>query len=410
MAFRRVPSSLATAAALTLAALAPVCHLRAQVFVVGEKTATADITTDFKPTRVELSSKPMNELGRRELIRDLEAEQGFAHRQLPLGQTLTLMANGNMTPSGETYKELIFKKGQSAAPGDRVVISSISFSKDRILLDVNGGPYLKHRFLRHIQLNDTPVVADNGEQVTGFRIALVFEGGIPDVSAPEVKALLDPVIDFGVKNSREAYAQTLPPFLKEAIDHHDILVGMNRRMVIASAGAPESKVRELEPGSDSVHYEEWIYGKVPQTVRFVRIENDRVTQVRTAALGQPIAVKNENELEGYLDPLDTHEIAMGDRSAGSEEDARPSGAPPTLRKPGDAEPPNSAQRVQYPVPHKEQPLPAAPGSPADTSSTGEVATAPTINSRGGPPSLDPAVDPNASPSGKGAGQPPNRVH
>jgi hypothetical protein len=32
----------------------------AQVFVVGEKTATADISTDFKPTRVELSQKPIN--------------------------------------------------------------------------------------------------------------------------------------------------------------------------------------------------------------------------------------------------------------------------------------------------------------------------------------------------------------
>ncbi len=137
-----------------------------------------------------------------------------------------------------------------------------------------------------------PVVPDNGEQVTGFRIALVFEGGVPEVSAPEVKALLDPIIDFGVKNSREAYAQTLPPFLKDAIDHHDVLVGMNRRMVIASAGAPESKVRELVPGSETDHYEEWIYGRVPQTVRFVRIENDRVTQVRIAALGQPIAVED----------------------------------------------------------------------------------------------------------------------
>lgn len=409
MAFRRVPSSLLMVAAAAAAALAPVCCTQAQVFVVGEKTATADIATDFKPTRVELSSKPLNELGRRELIRDLEAEQGFAHRNLPLGQTLTLMANGNMTPNGEAYKQLIFKKGQSAAAGDRVVISSISFSGDRILLDVNGGPYLKHRFLRHIQLNDTPVVADNGEQVSGFRIALVFEGGIPDVSAPEVKALLDPVIDFGVKNSAEAYAQTLPPFLKEAIDHHDVLVGMNRRMVISSAGAPESKIRELEPGSDSVHYEEWIYGKVPQTVRFVRIENDRVTQVRIAALGQPIVVKTENELQGYLDPLDTREIAMGDRASGGDDDSRPAGAPPTLRKPGDPAEPNSAQRVQYPVAHKEQPLPAAPGSPADTSSTDQIAKAPPIGSHGAP-SLDPAIDPGAGTPGKGTGLPPNRVH
>jgi hypothetical protein len=408
MAFRPAPSSLA-AAALVFAGFAyPLC-VRAQVFVVGEKTATADITTDFHPTRVELSSKPMNELGRRELLRDLEAEQGFAHRALPLGQTLTLMANGNMSPNGEGYKELIYKKGQSAAPGDRVVISSVSFAKDRIVMDVNGGPYLKHRFLRHLELNDMAVVPDNGEQVTGFRVALVFEGGVPEVSAAEVKALLDPIIDFGVKSSREAYAQTLPPFLKEAIEHHDVLVGMNRRMVMASAGAPESKVRELVPGSDSAHYEEWIYGKVPQTVRFVRIENDRVTQVRIAALGQPIAVKSQNELEGYLDPVDTHEIAMGDHSLGAEDDARPAGPPPTLREPGDPQPTNAAQKVQYPVSHKEHPLPAAPGSPADTTAT-TAPSAPQPPSFGrGPGGLDPSITPGAGTPAQGNGLPGKRV-
>ena len=55
-------------------------------------------------------------------------------------------------------------------------------------------------FLRHIELNVAPVVADDGAQVTGCRVTLVFEGGLPEISAPEVKALLDPIIDFGVKS------------------------------------------------------------------------------------------------------------------------------------------------------------------------------------------------------------------
>ena len=109
-------------------------------------------------------------------------------------------------------------------------------------------------------------------QVSGCRITLVFEGGMPDISAPEVKALLDPLIDFGVKTSGQAFADTLPPFLKQAIDQHDVLVGMDRKMVLAAMGAPESKVRELVPGTTDRHYEEWVYGHVPQTVRFVRIE------------------------------------------------------------------------------------------------------------------------------------------
>jgi hypothetical protein len=332
----------------------------------------ADVNTEFHPTRVDLPNTPLNERDRRALIRDLEAEQGFAHRALPLATEITLLANGNLTPAGDAYKQLIYKKGQSAEPGDRVAITTIEFKPDRILLDINGGPYLKHRILRHIELNGAPMVVDNGEQVTGFRIALVFEGGIPDISAPEVKALLDPVIDFGVKSSAQAYADTLPPFLKQAVAQHDVLVGMNRKMVLAAMGAPESKVRELVPGSDDQHYEEWIYGRVPQTVRFVRIIGDRVTEVRIAALGQPIAIHTENELQGYLDPEDTHEIAMGDAKNGAAGDEEGRHAPPTLRQPGDpVPPPNNAGRVQYPVPEKEKPIPAAPGSPADQASTAD---------------------------------------
>jgi hypothetical protein len=343
MAFRS-KTCFVIAAMLALTAASPL--LRAQVFVVGEKSATADISTDFHPTRVELPTTPITERGRRELIRDLEAEQGFAHRPLPLGDSLVLMANGNMIPGGDAYKQLLYKKGTAAGPGDRVAITTVTLKGDRIVFDINGGPYLKHRFLRHIQLNDSNVVADDGEQVTGCRIALVFEGGIPEISAPEVKALLDPIIDFGVKTSGEAYADSLPPFLKNAIAQHDVLVGMDRKMVLAAMGAPLSKVRELEPGSADKHYEEWIFGQVPQTVRFVRFVGDRVVQVRVAALGQPIAVHNQDEMHGYLDPVDIHEIAMGDgRPGGGDSGAA---APPTILKPGEVAP-GSQQQVRLPV-------------------------------------------------------------
>jgi len=318
----------------------------AQVFVVGEKTATADVSTDFHPTRVELPKGPITERGRRDLIRNLEAEQGFAHRPLPLGETVTLLANGNMTPAGDAYKQVLYKKGQFAAPGDRVAITAVVVKDDRIILDVNGGPHLKHRFLRHVSLGDTPLVADDGAQVSGCRVTLMFEGGLPEVSAPEVKALLDPLIDFGVKSGIQAYADTLPSFLKDAIAHHDVLVGMNSRMVMAAMGPPLSKTRELAEGTD-MHYEEWIYGQVPQTVRFVRFLNDRVVQVRVAALGQAIAVHDRDEMDGYFDegdPAARREIAMGD-VAPNKEDGRAS--KPTILKPGE-EVPGAEQRVQLP--------------------------------------------------------------
>ena len=109
--------------------------LRAQVFVVGEKTATADVVTEFHATHVDLPVEPMDQRGRLDLIRNLEAEQGFAHRELPLGAGLELQANGNMTPREEAYKRMLYEKGQSASPGDRVEITALQFRPDRIVLD-----------------------------------------------------------------------------------------------------------------------------------------------------------------------------------------------------------------------------------------------------------------------------------
>jgi len=339
-----------------------------QVFVVGEKSATADIATDFKPTHVSLSDARMTERGRRELIRNLDAEQGFAHRALPISAGMVLRANGPLTPGPAEYKKMIYEKGQAAAPGDRVIITAMEIKPDRIILDFNGGPYLKHRFLRHVSFNDTPVAPDNGERATGSRLTLVFEGGVPEISAPEVKALLEPVIDFGVKSSEQAYADTLPPLLKDSIAAHEVLVGMNHRMVLAALGAPENKVRD-QPSGDVTggRYEEWIYGHVPQTVRFIRFVGDRVTLVEIAALGKPLEIHDKDEL-GDLDPAPpTREIAMGDELPGGPEKAAT--APPTLRKPGEAVPAGGSNKVQFPTDDKSTtsstsaPIPPPPTTP-----------------------------------------------
>ncbi len=323
----------------------------AQVFTVGEKTATADINADFTPTHVELPDGHLGERGRRELMRDLGSEQGFAHRILPLGAIMTLQANGNLTPRAEQYKELIYKKGSSAAPGDRVMITALEFKGDRLVVDLNGGPYPPHRFMRHIQIGIGPVATQQptlDERSTGCRIVLVFEGGVPDISAPEVKALLQPIIDFGAKTGEVAYAETLPAPLKSAIKSHEVLVGMNHRMVLAALGQPESKLRE---GLGSERYEEWIYGHQPQTMEFVRFSGDRVSLVKIAALGKDIEIHDQDEMAGYEQPVPT--VAVGDVTA------KEGVVPPSLRLPGEDKTPEEAARpdsgmrkVQMPEPKK----------------------------------------------------------
>ncbi len=325
------------AASLVLGVLlAPCPALRAQVFVVGMKTATADVTTEFRPTRVSLPEKPLDGRGRLELIRNLEAEQGFAHRELPLGTGLTLLANGNMTPRGEEYRRLLYEKGQSAAPGDRVEVSHLEFRPDRIVVDFNGGPYAKHRFLSHLSLNGMQM-AQQGPIATGCRVTLIFEGGVPEVSAAEVKALLDPVVDFKAKSSAEAYADTLPPKVREAVEAHEILVGMNRRMVLASLGEPKTKHREHAGDEASALYEEWIYGEPPRPTQFVRFQHDRVVRLEIAALGKPIEIHDKNEINAEAAPtLSARTIVNGDepRQAEGQQGSTP---PPTLRRPGDVD-------------------------------------------------------------------------
>jgi hypothetical protein len=155
-----------------------------QVFTVGEASATADVNTDFKATRVELPDGRMTERGRRELIRDLESEQGFAHRELPAAANLVLQANGNLTPGAAGYKKLIYDKGEFAKIGDRVSVTALEVKGNKILVDLNGGPYLKHRFLRHIQIGVGGPTGgtmaggslNDGAEVTGCRVTLVFEG------------------------------------------------------------------------------------------------------------------------------------------------------------------------------------------------------------------------------------------
>ena len=302
-----------------------------QVFVVGLKTATADVTTEFRPTHVSLPEEPLDQRGRLDLIRNLEAEQGFAHRELPLGAGLTLLANGNMTPRENEYRRMLYEKGESAAPGDRVEVSKLEFRTDRIIIDFNGGPYAKHRFLSHIQLNGTQL-AQQGPLATGCRVTLIFEGGVPEVTAAEVKALLDPIVDFKAKSSAEAYADTLPSKVREAVEAHEILVGMNRRMVLAAVGEPKTKHREHIGDDDSASYEEWIYGDTPQPIRFVRFQHDRVVRLEVAALGKPIEVHEKNEIGAEPAPvLQARTIVNGDVKPGTGD-----GPAPTLRKPGEA--------------------------------------------------------------------------
>lgn len=313
----------------------------AQVFTVQPEGVAAKYL-QFTPTDVKLSNLPLTNHDRQELLRFLQAEQGFSMRPLPVA-SITLPANGMLKPSGSDYVNLVQKKGISVEAGKRVVITDIRIDKNKIILDFNGGPEHKHKWLRHVSIgmdpyNTMPVVPDNPNQPTGTRIELTFPHDVPDITGQQVEALIKPLIDFNLKTPLQAFTDTLPPFLKKAVLAHRVLVGMDRRMVLSALGEPRTKMKDMENGQP---VDLWIYGEPPDPTQFVRFDGDRVIRLEIAPVGKPIEVHAKNEMGDYWakqPPSNQRVIHLGDQNpdAAATQSARK--AAPTLRNPGETLP------------------------------------------------------------------------
>ncbi len=309
------------------------------------------------PTHVDLSTQELDSRTRLMLIRALQSEQGFAMRPLPRGHKgLTLEANGKLNPAGEAYLDMTTANGISAVPGARVVITNVNIDRDKIVLDLNGGPDPKHRFLRHVQIGmggpyddptmDQPVAGNPNDVPTGARVTLAFKGHVPEMTATEAEALLAPLISFNVETPIEAYTNTLPAQLKKAILDHEVWVGMSDTMVLFAKGDPVNKYREMD-GQMPITI--WMYGKAPDTVTFVRFNGNRVIRVEIARMGMPLEVFTKDVVTPLMmengTPMETasseHPIQEGDVQRNPETQAP--AAPPTLRAPGEKMPPGSSQ-------------------------------------------------------------------
>lgn len=339
----------ATAALVCIPARSQVITIDTHGQPVNGVSGTVDRRyAQVEPTKVELSQRPLDPRGRADLIRALEAEQGFAMRPLPRGHRgLTLEANGKLEPAGEPYLDMVTANGLSAKPGDRVVITDLKFDHNKLIFMLNGGPDAKHRFLRHISIGadpnyTNPVVQDTGEVPQGARITLTFKNHVPELTGAQVKALLAPLLSFDVKTPIQAFTDTLPKPLKDAILEHHVLVGMSTDMVTFALGRPEKKMHDME---GQMPVDIWIYGNAPDPVQFVRINGNRVIRVEIARVGEPLEVHTQDVVTAMMRtdgtpavPADSHTkvIAMGDvyRDPNTQAPA----PPPTLRNPGESLP------------------------------------------------------------------------
>jgi hypothetical protein len=382
-------------------------------------TALANVDRRFRqvePTKVQLTKSELDPKTRQELIRVLQSEQGFAMRPFPRGHKgLSLVANGKLEPAGEGYLNMITSQGLSAAPGDRLVLTDVKIERARIVFELNGGPDPKHRFLRHISVGagpdeTNPVTQNDDQDPVGSRLSLIFEDHIPELTGADVKALLAPLISFDVKTPVEAYTDTLPVKLKDAILSHHVLVGMSTDMLLFAKGQPEDKSREMD---GQMPFEEWIYGKPPQEVDFVRINGNRVIRVEVARVGETPIVFTKDEVEGLMradgtaiDPDQGPRVAkVGDVQR--DPDTQAPAAPPTLRNPGETLPADDSRDdrvgvmkpVQFPKPHTDPQPGANPDEQADSPQVQPAAQTPATQAPANPAAAQPAPA-DASQSGE----------
>jgi hypothetical protein len=255
------------------------------------------------------------------------------------------LKDGVVSPGGRELQSMIATWGPSVKPGDQARISAIDIKSDRIHFEVNGGPIKKQKWYQHIQVGggggSVPLApSDSNANPRGSSLDLVFDHYVPELSPQQLKQLLRPVFDFDAKSAVEAYLETVPPKVKNAIQNHHVLVGMNREMVTYAKGRPPKKIREKDGETE---YEDWIYGEPPQDVDFVRFVGDEVVRVETMKVSGEKIVRTEKEVDLKPQPS----------VAKASDTERPPNAP-TLRRPGE-ELPNDAPKTM-----PDKPLPPPP--------------------------------------------------
>lgn len=289
----------------------------------------------------DIEKRPrMGDATRMQLIGAINAEFVRVRKICPVGfKDLLLTPEGEVKPEDARLYRLSLTYGAAAKVGDKVQITNVVFKERAVYLEINGGPKKKSKWYDHISIGGMGGTAGgvdtNQGQPTGTAITLQFQQHVPEMNASELKQLLQPVLDFTVRTAAEVYVDTLPPKVREAVKKHEVLVGMNRDMVIMAKDRPPQKIREKDEKGNEV--EEWIYGAPPQDTIFVRFSGDEVTQVETMKMGGQKVVKTEKEVDVKEGVVSMASIARQGQSPSADQasttDAPQPSKRPTLRRP-----------------------------------------------------------------------------
>jgi hypothetical protein len=291
-----------------------------------DKTPAASSTP---PTALP-SNRPITEENRVALIRGIQAEFINVKKPFPQGKDGLIFKNGEIHPSDSEIRKLVAMNGPAARPGDKSQITGFEFKDKSVILEINGGPRKKKKWYQRISVagmgGEAPVSPQSEEEANarGSVLIVQFDKFIPDMNVEQFKKYLAPVLDFKPLAGSEAYIESLPPKVKQALKEKRVLVGMNRDLVTLSKGRPDQKIREHDGDTE---YEEWIFGAPPQDVEFVRFVGDEVVQDKIMKVGGEKVVRTERE-------IDMNQTTATAKPAPTTDPAKK----PTMRRPGDPEP------------------------------------------------------------------------
>jgi len=288
------------------------------------------------------------------IIRDLTAERVFVRTPFPMGERGLEIKEGKVSPTQEQIAQLVMQHGFAAKPGDRVVITNVLVREKSILVEINGGGKKHQKWYQHVSVGagggTVPLGgAPQSLEAKGSSVSLEFDKYVPELTGEQVRAMLAQVFDFKALNEAEAYEKTLPPKVQQAIKNHQILVGMDRDMVVYAKGRPPKKIRDKD--DNGVDYEEWIYGNPPEEVDFVRFQGTFVTRLEIMTVDGQKIVRTEKEVD-----LQSREAELAAKKA----EQKPADAPSLLRPGEQAE--DSSDNRDMP----RTPYPAPTTNPSDT--------------------------------------------
>jgi hypothetical protein len=254
---------------------------------------TAEEEAQDKPAQSGGKQGPtLQESSKLSLIRYVSGEFARARKPIPGGKDgFTVYSDKALDE--ESLNHAVTLHGAAINTGDNVQITKLEFHEHTIIVDVNGGGRPKRNWRDHIQFGmggtmpttttTTTSPQDQGppgfQQGRGGTLYLQFAKNVPDLTPDQLKAILEPFLDFSKERSASVHwIDTLPPETKKAITERRAMVGMNREEVVAAVGKPDRKVRERDPqGNDT---EDWIYGHPPDKTVFIHFTGEHVTGIK----------------------------------------------------------------------------------------------------------------------------------